>query len=79
MALPEDGGWTLDRDATLMELSIAGWQPNEIALEVGMRADQIKVRFDALTGLYLDANRKPVRRFAREDVMAALNRLSAAA
>lgn len=79
MALPEDGGWTLDRDATLMELSIAGWQPNEIALEVGMRADQIKVRFDALTGLYLDANRKPVRRFAREDVMAALTRLCAAA
>ena len=79
MALPESGGWTLDRDATLMELSIAGWQPNEIALEVGMRADQIKARFDALTGLYLDANRKPVRRFPREDVMAALARLSVAA
>ena len=79
MALSESDGWTLDRDAILMELSIAGWQPNEISLEVGMRADQIKARFDALTGLYLDANRKPVRRFPREDVMAALTRLSAAA
>ena len=76
MALPDKGGWTVDRDLELMELSIAGWQPNEIALQLQVQANLVKPRFDALTGLYDDATGKKVRRFTREAVFAALSRLA---
>lgn len=76
MALPEKDGWTLSRDLDLMELSIAGWPPNEIGLELKVRADLVKARFDLLTGLYTDATGKKCRRFTREDVFAALQRLA---
>lgn len=80
MSLPEKGafggGWTLERDLELMELSIAGWQPNEIALQLTVQANLIKPRFDMLTGIYEDANGKKVRRFSREAVFAALQRLT---
>jgi hypothetical protein len=79
MALPDKGGWTLDRDLELMELSIAGWAPNEIALQLTMQANMIKPRFDALTGLYTDANDKKQRRFSREAVFEALKSLAAKA
>jgi hypothetical protein len=76
MALTDKGGWTLDRDLELMELSIAGWAPNEIALQIQMQAGAIKPRFDALTGLYTDGNDKKQRRFSREAVFEALTRLA---
>jgi hypothetical protein len=75
MTLPDKGGWTLDRDLELMELSIAGWQPQEIALQLTMPANLIKPRFDLLTGLYEDATGKKVRRFTREAVFFALQAL----
>ena len=77
MALPTKGGWTLARDLELMELSIAGWQPNEIALQLTVQANLIKPRFDALTGLVEDAAGKKQRRFGREAVLAALQSLVA--
>lgn len=80
MALPDKGvfggGWTVERDLELMELSIAGWQSNEIALQLQVQANLIRPRFDALTGLYEDATGKKVRRFARDHVFAALSRLA---
>ncbi len=76
MALTDKGGWTLDRDLELMELSIAGWHQNEIALQLQMQANAIRPRFDTLTGLHEDASGKKVRRFTREDVCAALTRLA---
>lgn len=80
MALPEKGvfggGWTVERDHELMELSIAGWQPNEIAVQLQVQTNAIKPRFDALTGLYEDATGKKIRRFTREAVFAALSRLA---
>lgn len=76
MALTDKGGWTLDRDLELMKLSIAGWQPNEIALQLQMQANAIRPRFDTLTGLHEDATGKKVRRFTRDDVYAALTRLA---
>lgn len=77
LALTNKGGWTLERDLELMELSVAGWQPNEIALQLQMQSSAIKPRFDTLTGLYQDeATGKKLRRFTREDVFAALSRLS---
>lgn len=76
MGLTDKGGWTLDRDLELMELSIAGWAPNEIALQLQMQANAIKPRFDTLTGLYQDDDGKKARRFTREDVYAALQRLA---
>lgn len=77
MTLPTKGGWTLERDLELMELSIQGWQPNEIALQLQIQASLIRPRFDLLTGLYEDANDKKVRRFRREDVFEALKSLTA--
>lgn len=76
MALPDKGGWTVERDHELMELSIAGWQPNEIALQLQVQANLVKPRFDALTGLYEDPTGKKIRRFTREAVFAALSRLA---
>lgn len=78
MSLPDKGGWTLERDLELMEMSIDGWQPNEIALQLKVQASAVKPRFDALTGLFEDADGKKVRRFKREDVFAALKALTAA-
>ena len=75
MALPDKNGWTLQRDLELMELSIEGWQPQHIALQLGVQDNQIKPRFDALTGLHQDENGKKVRRFTREIVVEALTRL----
>lgn len=77
MTLPTKGGWTLERDLELMELSIEGWQPNEIALQLKIQASLIRPRFDLLTGLHEDANDKKVRRFKREDVLEALKSLTA--
>ncbi len=79
MALPEKDGWTLARDLDLMELSLAGWMPNEIGLELKVRADLVKARFDLLTGLHTDeATGKQARRWSREAVFEALQNLSRA-
>lgn len=76
MALPNKDGWTLARDLDLIELTLAGWMPNEIALELKVRADQVKARFDLLTGLHTDeATGKQARRWPREAVFDALQAL----
>ena len=75
--MTDKGGWSLQRDTDLMELSIAGWQPNEIALELRMQASAIKQRFDALTGLHDDeATGKKVRRWTRDEVLEGLRGLA---
>ena len=77
MTLPDKGGWTLERDLELMDLSIQGWQPNEIALELKIQASQVRPRFDLLTGLVEDeATGKKTRRFKREDVLEALRSIT---
>lgn len=78
MALPQKDGWTLARDLDLMELTVASWPSNEIGLELKVRADLVKARFDLLTGLYTDANGKKCRRFPRKAVLDALQALNAA-
>jgi hypothetical protein len=76
MALPDKGGWTVARDLELMELAMKGWKFNEIALQLTMQANLVQPRFDMLTGLYVDANDKKVRRFSREAVFEDLTKLA---
>lgn len=76
-ALTDKGGWSLQRDTDLMELSIAGWPAGDIALELGMQDAAIKPRFDTLTGLHEDeATGKKVRRWTREQVLDGLKALA---
>lgn len=49
-ALPRKNGWTLKRDADLMNLAVKGWKHDEIAVEFGVAAGDVKARFDLLTG-----------------------------
>lgn len=49
-ALPRKNGWTLKRDADLMDLAIEGWKSDEIAIEFGVSPHEVKERFDLLTG-----------------------------
>jgi hypothetical protein len=71
--MTDKGGWSLQRDLELMELSCEGWKPNEIALQLTMQANAIQPRFDALTGLHTDdATGKKQRRWTREEVLGAL-------
>lgn len=77
--MTDKGGWSLQRDTDLMELSIAGWPAGDIALELRMQASAIKPRFDALTGLHDDeATGKKVRRWTREQVLEALQSIAKA-
>lgn len=79
LGMTDKGGWSLQRDTDLMELSIAGWPAGYIALELRMQASAIKPRFDALTGLHDDeATGKKVRRWTREKVLEALQLLAKA-
>lgn len=71
--LTDKGGWSLQRDLDLMELSNAGWPAADIAREIQMPDAAIKPRFDALTGLHDDeATGKKARRWSREEVLGAL-------
>ena len=77
--LPTKGGWTRVRDLELLDLSIAGWQVPEIAMEMAISPADIKARFALLLGTYRDANDKEQRRFKRDDVQAGLKALAAKA
>jgi hypothetical protein len=73
VTLTDKGGWSLERDLQLVELSIGGWTPTDIAAELQMPDTAIKPRFDALTGLYTDETTgKKLRRCTREEVQKAL-------
>lgn len=75
--MTDKGGWSLQRDTDLMELSIAGWPAGDIGLELQMQTSAIKPRFDALTGLHDDeATGKKVRRWTREQVLDGLKSLA---
>jgi hypothetical protein len=77
--MTDQGGWSLQRDTDLMELSIAGWPAGDIALEIDMPASAIRPRFDALTGLHDDeATGKKLRRWTREQVLEALEAMARA-
>lgn len=62
-ARPMAGGWTDARDAELLRLAWLGWGIDDIAVELAIDRSAIKNRFAALTD---------DRRFARDDVRAAL-------
>jgi hypothetical protein len=47
--LPRKRGWTLQRDHDVMHFADLGWKPAEIALELGIPADELKPRFAMLT------------------------------
>ncbi len=71
--LPMRDGWTPARDEELMRLACLGWGMNEIAQDMDLRADRVKARYDLLTGHHRDDYGRWVRRFPREDVLAALS------
>lgn len=75
MALPDKGGWTLDRDLTLLDSAVNGWAMADIGVDLGLDAKAVQARFDLLTGLDRDTK---LRKFARADVLAALQQLVAA-
>jgi len=68
-ALPAKGGWTMERDFTLLTLAEEGWKPGEIAEDMGLDARQVQDRWDRLSGL--DPETK-ARRWTRADLIAAL-------
>jgi FixJ family two-component response regulator len=75
LALPTKDGWTLQRDHELMDLTLTGWMPNEIAMDLKVSTRDVQARFDLLTGLHEDVASKKQRRFTREAVHAALKSL----
>lgn len=48
--MPTKGGWTLEADLDLLELSELGWTIPEIATEMGRDGRAVTERFDLLTG-----------------------------
>jgi hypothetical protein len=68
--LPRKFGWDVARDIRVLELAQLGWPVNEVAPEVGVAQDELKVRFDILTGRV--RGEKPL--FTRGDVLAELVR-----
>lgn len=64
--------WPLARDLELIELSINGFNKQDIAVDMGVDANLIGPRFDVLTGLYRDADDRAQRRYKMRDVQAAL-------
>lgn len=77
-ALPVGRGWNRDWDTGLMEMACDGFDMGSIAADLRTDAGAVKARFDALTGLYKDANDKACRRFTREQVRDQLNKTTAA-
>lgn len=70
--LPRKGGWTMERDHELLELICAGWAMPEISAEMAIQAGDVKARFDLLSGLHRNAEDKMVRRWTRDELLAAL-------
>jgi hypothetical protein len=68
--LPRKFGWDVARGIRVLELAQLGWPVNEVAPEVGVAQDELKVRFDILTGRV--RGEKPL--FTRGDVLAELVR-----
>ncbi len=72
LGLPRKGGWTMERDHELLELICAGWAMPEISAEMSIPAGDLKARFDLLSGLHRNADDKLVRRWSRDELLAAL-------
>lgn len=70
--LPTKDGWTPARDLEIMDLSVAGWQAPEIAMELQVSSADIKARFALLLGSFRDGDDKEQKRFRRDEVLAAL-------
>jgi hypothetical protein len=68
LAMPAKGGWTLEIDLHLLELSEMGWTLPEIATETGRDGRAVSERFDLLTGYDRDTK---ARKWKRADLLAA--------
>ena len=66
--MPSKGGWTLEMDMDLLQLSDNGWTIPEIATELGKDGKAVAERFDLLTGY--DRETK-TRKWKRADLLAA--------
>lgn len=77
--LPVARGWDSAWDVGLVEMACDGLDMGAIAADLRSDAGAVKARFDALTGLYKDANDKACRRFTREQVRDQLTATAAAA
>lgn len=71
-SLSRKGGWTMERDHELLGLICDGWAMPEISAEMSIPAGDLKARFDLLSGLHRNANDKLVRRWSRDELLAAL-------
>lgn len=78
--LPRKDSWSLEADLELARLSVeSGWGMQDIAVEFGMDAGEVKARWDALTGLHRDKTTDKLQRaFASADVLDALRRMQGA-
>lgn len=69
LALPRRHGHSLEDDLQLLQLADAGWQPAEIAAELGLDAKAVGQRWDVLSGLDRDTKQ---RRWTRPALLEAL-------
>lgn len=78
--LPRKDSWSLEADLELARLSVeSGWGLQDIALEFGMDAGEVKARWDALTGLHRDKTTDKLQRaFSGPAVFEGLKALAAA-
>ncbi len=72
LTLPRCHGHSLEDDLQLLQLTDAGWQPGEIAAELGLDAKAVGQRWDALSGLDRDTKQ---RRWTRAALIEALEGL----
>lgn len=73
--LPPTRDWSIGKDADLLRLAIAGMGLEDIAVEMDLRAADVRARFDLLTGHHkIEEGERSTwrRRFTREDVLAEL-------
>ncbi len=68
-SLPRKRGWTVQRDHDVLHFAELAWKPAEIALELGIPADELKPRFAMLTR---------TGQYKRAEVLAALTEMLAA-
>lgn len=68
-ALPAKGGWTMERDFTLLTLAEEGWESGEIAEDLGIDARQVLDRWDRLS-VYNPETK--LRRWSRAELIEAL-------
>lgn len=79
-SLPRKDSWSLEADLELARLSVeSGWGLQDIAVEFGMDAGEVKARWDALTGLHRDKTTDKLQRaFSGPAVFEALKAMAAA-